>query len=648
MSIRRGNKILASSTTNGFSLFDCKWADHILNNISWLRADTFSWQSGDVYVAAYEHLLYDFDNRVGKGTDTDGWLTETIDGVTIYYIVAPDGHKICVSDNEANVQSLYEKTGVAWYYILDQANKQFKLPRTKFGFTGVRSGVGGYVEPGLPNITGSFTQRRDNNANTVNVSGAFSYANTGGSGDYWYGNNNASNGQKISFDASVSNNIYGNSDTVQPQATEMYLYFYVGNYVEDITTIDAGKLAEAVNDFDIDTFKPQVDEVKNEAISDINQTTSDSVEQLKNMGEVVNYTNISNCITEIPQDIKLELSDGVLTLKSGSKVHLAYGNLDDTLIIESDITLTNIYSGKYMIIRTSPTAMYAGNIETCLSGTIANRPSTLTRSTGLYFATDENKIYLTGDSGSTWYSAGGYTLPLGIMTVSDGAISSIDQVFNGFGYIGSTLFALSGVKGLIPNGRNDDGSLNNIRFTTERTITATDSSTSTNALTINNPNIIRISTTNYFYDEEKNIIINKYNNKQTLVALYGFCKTNNGVVSEFTTNTAFHAVDYSDTDFIATQPMPSNRYNNLSLGASGTTYTAPADGWVYIQIMATTASNSWGIITVDNIYSQRLDHTRTNAVFGGLVPVRKGVTYAIDYGSSTFNTHRFIYSNGSK
>lgn len=36
----------------------------------------------------------------------------------------------------------------------------------------------------------------------------------------------------------------------------------------------------------------------------------------------------------------------------------------------------------------------------------------------------------------------------------------------------------------------------------------------------------------------------------------------------------------TDTTFIAHQAMPSNRYINLTLGASGTTYTAPADGYV--------------------------------------------------------------------
>ena len=33
------------------------------------------------------------------------------------------------------------------------------------------------------------------------------------------------------------------------------------------------------------------------------------------------YTHITNCITKIPQDIKLELVDGTLTLKAGSKIY---------------------------------------------------------------------------------------------------------------------------------------------------------------------------------------------------------------------------------------------------------------------------------------------------------------------------------------
>lgn len=43
-------------------MFDTKWSDHILNNSSWVRSDTFSWQSGEMYKAAYEYLTKNYAN----------------------------------------------------------------------------------------------------------------------------------------------------------------------------------------------------------------------------------------------------------------------------------------------------------------------------------------------------------------------------------------------------------------------------------------------------------------------------------------------------------------------------------------------------------------------------------------------------------
>lgn len=167
------------------------WSDHVINDMSWLRADTFSWQSGDTYKAAYEHLVDDvfsvarfawgdgsfltisetpsINDPVFKRADGEIMLpeycvsevasdystikvrhnpntgayygplartpqydnikTDTIGDITITYYQADDGHKICLPDQESNIVALYEKTGVARYYILDTANKQFKLPR---------------------------------------------------------------------------------------------------------------------------------------------------------------------------------------------------------------------------------------------------------------------------------------------------------------------------------------------------------------------------------------------------------------------------------------------------------------------------------------------------------------------------------------
>lgn len=221
------------------------WFDHITNDVSWLRADTFSWHSGDVYVAAYEHLAEDIDSATAE--------TETIGDITIAYYRAEDGHKICLPDQESNMSALYEATGVAWYYILDADNKQFKLPRTKFGFTGLRDIVGGYVAPGLPNIEGTYdgvVYLSSYNSTSVPMTGTGAlYTAKNSSGTMHITSEQGGNrvAKVIGFDASLSNAAYGNSTTVQPPATQMHLYFFVGNFEQDSVEQTAGINAEMFN-----------------------------------------------------------------------------------------------------------------------------------------------------------------------------------------------------------------------------------------------------------------------------------------------------------------------------------------------------------------------------------------------------------------
>lgn len=231
-----GGHIIGSGGSSGGyhpDLFDCKWADHICNDVQWLRADTFSWQSGAVYQVAYQHLA---DDITGKTLQS-----ETISGTTIQFYLADDGHKICPASEESNVTAIYNATDVAWYYIIDTTNQRFKLPRTKFGFTGIRSGVGNYVEAGVPNITGGFTT--DPNGGVISGNAFYSGGTSGTNG---YGT--AIFGLRaIYLDASRSSSVYGNSDTVQPKATEMYLYFYVGNFTQTAIENTAGLNTELFN-----------------------------------------------------------------------------------------------------------------------------------------------------------------------------------------------------------------------------------------------------------------------------------------------------------------------------------------------------------------------------------------------------------------
>lgn len=244
---RDGNTITISETgTHRLpELLEHRFFDHILNTLSWLRADTFSWQDGAVYTAAYNELLTEYNNAASTD-ETDG---------SISFKRTPKGYKICAADQYDNVAALYESTGAAWYYILDVPNQRFKLPRTKFGFTGLRTGAGNYVAPGLPNITGDFNT---GGVWTRYASGAFKVptAEVGGDGP----SGNGSNQTRYTFDASRSSSVYGSSQTVQPPATEMYLYFFVGNFTQSAVEQTAGLNAELFNGkVDIPVGKSQSD-----------------------------------------------------------------------------------------------------------------------------------------------------------------------------------------------------------------------------------------------------------------------------------------------------------------------------------------------------------------------------------------------------
>lgn len=225
-------EITATARGAGLPLLSVHWSDHLLNRMDMLRADTFSWQDGAVYTSAYNELLTEYNNAA-SADETDG---------SISFKRTPKGYKICAADQEANVLAAYNNTGVAWYYILDVPNQRFKLPRKKFGFTGLRTGAGNYVAPGLPNITG--TLETIPVSTTIDGKGAFRRSTTPNTVGASAGSASWSN---VTFDASLSNPTYGNSTTVQPPATEMYLYFFVGNFTQSAVEQTAGLNAEAIN-----------------------------------------------------------------------------------------------------------------------------------------------------------------------------------------------------------------------------------------------------------------------------------------------------------------------------------------------------------------------------------------------------------------
>lgn len=73
MSIYKGTTLLAGSSIS-IPLLTSVWQDHKINDISWLCADTFSWQSGNVYTAVYNHLVDDYNNTPSTITAPSGTI----------------------------------------------------------------------------------------------------------------------------------------------------------------------------------------------------------------------------------------------------------------------------------------------------------------------------------------------------------------------------------------------------------------------------------------------------------------------------------------------------------------------------------------------------------------------------------------------
>ena len=108
-------------------------------------------------------------------------------------------------------------------------------------------------------------------------------------------------------------------------------------------------------------------------------------------------------------------------------------------------------------------------------------------------------------------------------------------------------------------------------------------------------------------------------------------------------------ISSTGNEYMANQSLPSDRVVALTLGASGATYTAPADGYAVFTGMATAAGQFVyiGSSTFNNVGFQ------SSAVGNGeyivfTIPVSKGQVFLINYNLGSNNSLRFIYANGAQ
>ena len=414
--------------------------------------------------------------------------------------------------------------------------------------------------------------------------------------------------------------------------------------------IEDGKTAitelEQQAEINIENKKDELSlELKNEKTTYLNEVKSASQTAIDTYSNVLTKNQITNCIKEIPQNIKLELNNGTLTLKAGSKVVVPNGaNVFDEVITTQDFSGTYTVDGKVVIF-------YIGNaiggrgLSECKSGT-TNPASPGTA----YYDTDDNHLYYYYANGTEFQAS----FPLAICTVKNGAIASIDKVFNGLGFIGGTNFALPGVKALIPNGRNEDGTLNNLEVETTKVSTISiNTSRADTYITLMSNGVISISSILSsglaYYDEEKNLFYQNANDKGGAACVVGLFNCSATGVDKFITKKPFRAIDWNDKTEVSSWPMPSSKYINLTLGTSGATYTAPNNGYL---VLAKTSTGAGQYILLDNtsvgMSAQIIAQSASQQIMT-YIPAKKGDSLQISYstGGAT-NAFKFIYAEGVK
>lgn len=247
--------------------------------------------------------------------------------------------------------------------------------------------------------------------------------------------------------------------------------------------------------------------------------------------------------------------------------------------------------------------------------------------------------------------------PNGVVTVNQGSNFTIKQ----------------GLKVLIPDGRNADGTLKNYVRTLEHdeNTSIPPSGTDYTLLLYHNqggsrrtlpdckfikdlPTIVPSSGNYAIYCEEANLVYGTSGsttaNWEPLHCAYiGFYKLeSNKQVSNLYTPEPLHLLDRNQSALIAGWAMPSDVYDDLTLGASASNYTAPSNGWAMFSKKTDGSDQSISLGMNNNVRFSARAYV-AGATLSVSLPVRKGRSFYVSY-SATGETvfFRFIYAVGSE
>ena len=190
---------------NPFSLLDYKYSEYEISNASWLLSNS-QWNSGAVYQSVYDLLLQIYNGTVTKAGVSVKLSTET-----------------------------YADTD----FVLNTSDTTFRLP-LKVALASGKAVAGNGITLGLTNGT--------DNLGTTTLGGQ------GGSYGYGitstlYGRNVGSQGvSSYTYNGSVGVTTDPEKSGIETSANGLYLYFYVGETVQDANIIAAGQALTDIAD----------------------------------------------------------------------------------------------------------------------------------------------------------------------------------------------------------------------------------------------------------------------------------------------------------------------------------------------------------------------------------------------------------------
>ena len=264
----KGEEEEFKSGGSGFNLGDIIITDHILMGdeaVGKALQGTYVYKNGGTDRVGYPDFYTKWLAKKEAATPTEVVLADS--PITMY--IASNGHQFYDIADKSVIDTFYNTWGIADFYGIDEENERIFLPRNKYfmQLTDDTSKVNQMVEAGMPNVTQSFTAPA-----YTNVSGDKLINTTLGGSSVGSTNLDSTMKENSTWDIDFSraNEIYGNSNTVQPPSSLKLLYYCVGNTqvtesisnVTEITTSENDTLPWGYNFYSGDLLEAPVGHVQ--------------------------------------------------------------------------------------------------------------------------------------------------------------------------------------------------------------------------------------------------------------------------------------------------------------------------------------------------------------------------------------------------